>query len=428
MKIGICTAFSGMMDFYSLTSVVRSQLRMVKSAGHHPVLIGLEDFRWENPPDYVELRPIIPAFKKIDYKSLSELTEEHQRYIPRCVEALQSNFQDLDAILAHDMIFLGWNMPMGIAIQQIAANTPPWLHWIHSVPGGGKRDFWRIPPNSRLIYPNHTDRVRCAEHFSTWQENVVIIPHCVDMRDIFFTTQLAEKLVTDYDVLGADFVQVYPIPTDRGDAKGIPQVIKMFGHLKRAGHSVRLVVPNAWCNVPQWRDRVDGYYKQADEHGLTDREVIFISKAYPEHELGVPMEVVKDLALCGNIFICPTKSETFGLSIAEAALAGSLLVLNDDLPPMPELCGGRANAIWAKFSSNFFTTKHGDEDAYYRDICKIIAHVTNASPSFRSKSFYRKMYRREAVWQLIENTIVSMKGPRCEFLPVASGMQFSQSA
>lgn len=428
MKIGIATAFSGMMDFYSLTSVVRSQMRMIKSAGHQPVLIGLEDFQWPTAPDYVEVRSVIPAFHKIDYKSQAEVTPEHQAYVPRCAEAILTHFKDLDAILAHDLIFLGWNVPIGMAIQQVASHTSPWLHWIHSVPGGGKRDFWQIPPNSRLVYPNHTDRVRCAEHFSTWQENVVVIPHCVDMRDIFVTTQFAERLITDYDVLGADFVQVYPIPTDRGDAKGIPQVIKMFSFLKKGGYTVRLIVPNAWCNVQQWRDRVEGYYKQAEAQGLTRNEVIFTSAAYPEAEVGVPMEVIKDLALCGNIFICPTKSETFGLSIAEAALAGALLVLNDDLPPMPEVCGGRGNAIWAKFSSNFFTTKHGDEDGYYRDVCKIVAHAADASHAFKSKLHYRKNYRRESVWRIIENTVMSMKGPRCEFLPAASGMQFSESA
>jgi hypothetical protein len=425
MRIGVATAFSAMMDFYSLTSVVKSQLRMIKAGGHEPVLIGIENFQWNHPMDYVEIRAVLPDFHKIDYAKSEDITPEHLEYSVRCADAMRTHFKDLDAILTHDLIFTGWNLPINLAVHHAAKDVGPWLHWIHSVPGGSK-DFWRVPENSLLVYPNATDRVRCAENFRTWQEKIVVIPHATDLRDIFFTTQFAEKLVTDYDVLGADLVQVYPIPTDRGDAKGIPQVIQIFGQLKALGASVKLIVPNAWCNVDKWRDRVNGYYRLAYENGLTDQEVIFTSKSYPDHEVGLPMEVIKDLALCGNIFICPTKSETFGFSIAEAALAGCLLVLNDDLPPMSEICGGRGNAIWAKMSSNFFTTKHSDEKKYYRDICRIIMHAIESNHSMKSKTHYRQSYRREAIWSKIEGAIMSIKGPRLVTAP--DGVQFSQTA
>lgn len=414
MKIGIATAFSSMLDFYSLTSVVMQQIKMILQAGHKPVLIVMDDFNWTVPADLngLEIRKGIPAFHKIDYMSLEDMTPEHQALVPRISETLGAVVSDLDAVFTHDLLFTGWNLPIGMAVHNVATKYGPWLHWIHSVPAG-RRDYWKLPDKSLLVYPNETNRILCAENFRTWREKILIVPHCCDIRDFAVTSPVAKELITRYDLLGADLIQVYPVPIDRADAKGVHHVIRMFGMLKDMGNVVRVVFPNAWCNVDKWRERVTGYYSLAESYGLSDREVIFTSVALGgSYEVGLPMSDIKDLELCGNLFICPTISETFGFSIAEAACMGSLLVLNEDLPMLAEICGGVGNAIWAKFSSNFYKTVHKDEEKYYRDICKIIMHHVNSNPLFKSKTFYRKQYRREAVWARLENAILAMKAGR----------------
>lgn len=419
MKIGICTAFSAMLDFYSLTSVLLSQIKMIVESGHRVFLIVMNDFGWHNMPAWAKqyendgklvIIPCIPAFNKIDYMSRADITEEHEKVlVPKIVSALKVETRGLDAVFTHDLLFTGWNLPIGLAVNEVCdESTAPWFHWIHSVPGGS-RDYWRLPNNSYLVYPNNEDRVRCAENFKTWKENVLVIPHCCDLRDFAMTSEFAKKLVSQYDVFGADIVQVYPIPTDRADAKGIPWVIKMMAMFKNLGQKVRLIVPNAWCTVPQHRDTVDRYYDMGKNLGLNDSEIIFTSKAYPEREVGLPMSDVKDLAMCGNIFICPTTSETFGLSLAEAAALGNLLILNDDLPMLKDICGGVGNAIWAKFGSAFYKTSHKDPDRYIHDICQIVLHHIDNSHEFKSKRHYRQNYRREAVWLKLENAIKAFK-------------------
>src|SRR5919198_1178773 len=164
MRIGILTSFSSMPDFYSLTSVVRTQLKMIHAAGHEPVLITQEHFAWPECPSWVTIRPVIPTHNQIDYMSVKDLTPEHREFVARTAPLLVIAVQDLDAVLTHDLIFTGWNMPIGLAVQQAAHVCGPWLHWIHSVPGG-HRDYWVLPPNSVLVYPNETDRVRCAENY-----------------------------------------------------------------------------------------------------------------------------------------------------------------------------------------------------------------------------------------------------------------------
>jgi len=399
--------FSAMLDHYSLTAVVMGQLRMIHHAGHTPVLIGLEDFKWPEAPDWVEVRAGLPVWAKKDYKSLSELPMEHIDVGRAACRWMAGSLGDLNALFSHDILFTGWNLPLNLGMQEAATFWPfPHFHWVHSVPGGGMRDYWRVPPNGKLVYPNHQDRIRCAEHFRTWQENVLIIPHSKDPASTCFRTNLAERLVTEYNVLAADIIQVYPIPTDRYEPKGAKEVIEVFGQLKRHGKSVRLIFCNAWCNTDERRADVKFLINHAFDQGLTDREVIFTSRFDPEFEVGVSQAVVHDLMQIGNLFICPSKSESFGYAPAEAALCGQLLVLNQNLPMFQEIAGP-GSALHFTFGSYQQQVEMPDKAAFFRDMAKIIVHTMESNHVLRAKTFYRQHYRWEAVWSQIEQAILT---------------------
>ena len=407
MKIGIFTSFVDMQDFYSLTSVVKPHINMIHEAGHTPVMLTRSGFSWPQAPTWLETREVVPPHTQIDYPSGKDLTVEHKMLVVEITRNLLEKARDLDVIFTHDLIFTGWHLPVNFAINNVASELGPWLHWIHSVPGG-HRNYWCLPPNGMLVYPNATDRIRVAENFRTLPSKVAVIPHPCDMRDFHMLTGVARDLITRYDVLGADLVQVYPLPMDRCETKGLAEVIRLFGVLKSFGRSVRLIVPNAWCTVDHHRIKVQEMIALARRSGLTDTEVIFTSLAYPEHEVGVGRDVVADLAMCANIFICPTHSESFGLSLAEAAMSGCLLVLNEDLPMLKEVAGGARNAVWGRFSSAFAKTVHDDVKKYYSDLAILILNAFDSSPSLLSTTSYRKSYRHEAIWQRLLGAILSI--------------------
>jgi len=407
MRIGILTAFSGMVEHYSLTRVVLDQLRMIKRAGHHPVLITLSDFKASDLPDYVEVVAVVPRFIKIDYKSMMDLSQEHAELVPSIQSGLREVVKDLDAVLTHDIIFTGWNLPINLAVQQVAGEFEiPWFHWVHSVPGGERRDFWTLPPNSKLIYPNYTDRRRCGEHFGVFESDVLVVPHCLDARDFLLMTDAARFLVNECDLLEADFVQTMPIPTDRMESKGVDQVIPIFGKLKKLGHKVRLIVVNADCGNDAARNKVDNSRIACRLVGLDDDDVVFTSRELKHYALGVPNAVVRDLMLVSNLFICPTKSETFGFTMAEAALTGQLLVLNADLPAVVELAGAQ-NALFFHFGSYQQQTFCPDEDRFNLDVAKIIVNTFENDLALKAKNHYKRTYRSDRVWRAIEAAIVA---------------------
>ena len=407
MRIGVMTAFSGMVEHYSLTSVVLDQIEMIRLGGHTPVLIALEDFNWAEAPADLEIRPYLPFFHKIDYTSVRDLTTDHQQVVADAERAMLRACPDLDCVFTHDLMFTGWNAPLALAVGLAAQQmTVPWFHWVHSVPSG-RRDYWVLPPRSKLIYPNYCDRIRCAESFGTWNESVLVVPHCKDPRRFLLTTPLAKKIITEYDVLGADIIQTLPVAIDRIDHKGFDQIVGVFSGLKKLGKSVRLIVCNAWCNVDKHRQKVQQLKKICREQGLFDSEVIWTSLVDDcKHELGVTQEEVRDLMLVSNLFIYPTKSETFGLVVAEAAMTGQLLVLNASLPMMQEIAG-HGNALYFHFGSHQQTANNSNWNAYYQDVAKIIVHRMEADESLRAKTWFRQKYRMEAIWGQLEGAILA---------------------
>lgn len=407
MKIGLLTSFSAMIEHYSLTGVVLDQARMIHNAGHTPVLFTLPDFKWSDAPEWLEIRSVLPYFKAVDYSSIKDVSREHIDYADLTADILSRNICDLSAVFTHDIMFTGWNLPIGMAVRKVAERGENFfLHWVHSVPGGGKRDFWALPPNGKLVFPNSSDRIRCAEHFGASINDVLSIPHSVDPRNFLMQTEYAKALVTDFDVLAADFVQTLPVPTDRMEHKGIAQVILVLSRLKELGRSVKLIVCNSWCTTPALRSKVNIFRRMAAEAGLNDREVIFTSMYFSGYEVGVPNNVVRDFMTVSNLFICPTKSETFGITVAEAALTGQLLVLNANLPALSELAGP-SNALYFTFGSHQQKVDNADWGAFYTDVARIICHRFDQDESLKAKTHYRKTYRMEAVWRKIEAALQS---------------------
>ena len=73
---------------------------------------------------------------------------------------------------------------------------------------------------------------------------------------------------------------------------------------------------------------------------------------------------------CMNLFIFPTKEESFGLVLPEAALtSGCFCVLNRSLPNQMRMSG--FNALYFDFGSHAHLHKVYEEK-YFTDIAKII--------------------------------------------------------
>ena len=410
-KIVILTNMMAFEPSYSLTGIVIDHYNVLRKYGHDVRLVVNERYNPKKNPDLV-CYPGLKFTHLIDYQD-EKLSEEHIKMMPETVEMMKKalTWEDgsqAEIIMSHDIIFQGWFENYRQAIQQVSPSFPNtrWLHWVHSVPNGNRITWKIIAKNHKLIYPNMIDALHCAEQFKGTLDDVRVIHHIKDIRVFGNFSDLTRRMCDKFDLLEADIMQTYPMGSDRFKAKGLPHVIKIFENFKKMGKVVRLVICNSWGNVVSYRQQCLAIQKKSS---LDEKELVFVSQfdQYEDPktnelrgkwELGVPARVVRELQMISNLFIFPTREESFGLVLPEAAImGGSLLVLNKSLDMMKEVSG--LNALFWRFGSFDNTHKMEDPNFYYGEIAKVIVGKMNLELGIRAKTFMKKTYNSDAIYK-----------------------------
>ena len=393
------------MPGYSLTGIVIDQATMLSRHGHEVHLFVNDKYNGtEEWAPGVILHKRVPFAHLDDFRTEMEFNQNTklQEACQRTQEVLIEDFTKLqiDIALTHDFIFQGWYLPYGIAVRNASQHLPKtrWLHWIHSVPTANK-DWWdinRYGRNHKIAYPNATDRVLVAEQFKSTVDNVRCVPHIKDIRSWFdFSEQTCAFIDQFPQVLSADVVKLYPASVDRLKAKRVDVVIQIMAEIKKSGKSVCLVIANQWATGRQHKENIANYKRIASGYGLDPGiDFIFTSDftfGEEKYEVGIPKRMVRELYQCSNLFIFPTREETYGLVLPEAALAGGVLcVLNRSLRNQTEIAGGDGNALYFDFGSYHHRHSVHNPTMYYRDIAWIILGRLEQSESIRLKTHFRQ--------------------------------------
>ena len=401
MNIAILTNFQDMNPGYSLTGIVYDQIEMLTRYGHVVHLFTCEQFnpKYNEPlPKNAFIHHAVPFGHLKDYTSAKVIERPAQELAKKTADFLVENLRQfkIDIAFTHDWIFTGWNLPYSMGIKLASPKVPEvrWMHWVHSVPSS-LNDWWLIKsygPKHKIIFPNETDRLRVAEQFRGELADVRVIPHIKDLRTWYDFDEETCRFIDDHPgIMQADFVQVYPASTDRLHAKRVDVVSRIFGALKVRGFQVCLVVANQWATGKQRKEDVENYYNFATAGGLErDREFIFTSEWDEKYATGISKVMLRELTLCSNLFVFPTREESFGLVGPEAAHAGPFMVLNKNLEMMREIFGG--NGFYTDFGSFTHEQKYEDELKYYYDLGTIIIGRCWQGESFRTKTWCRQMY------------------------------------
>jgi hypothetical protein len=263
------------------------------------------------------------------------------------------------------------------------------------------RDYWYLRGygnKHKIVYPNKTDIRRVAEQFKTETEQIRVIPHPKDLRSWMDFGPLTCQFLDDYPgVMQADIVQIYPCSTDRLSAKRLDTVILTFANMKKMGWTVSLVVANQWATGRQRKEDVAKYRKLASRNGLTSEEVAITSEwQNGKWAQGIPKEVLRELFMCSNLFLFPTREETFGLVLPEAVLSGGVLpVLNKSLQMMMEVSG--MNADFIDFGA--FNAAVPAQDGFERAVALAIIGRLTRNESIMCKTYMRQRYNWDNLYQ-----------------------------
>ena len=154
----------------------------------------------------------------------------------------------------------------------------------------------------------------------------------------------------------------------------------------------------------------------AIDWGLNPMEVTFTSEFDQVWQTRVPRKTVSNLFAISNVFILPSRSETYSLVAQEAGLRGNLLVLNNDFPPFRDIYG--PTALYHPFSSNIdkmtgmdgeTTTKYTSERDFSLEVGRMIKYHLENDFALKMRTKLRKERSVEGVAQN-------------EFIPIIEGV------
>lgn len=422
-KVAVFTTFFDVNSGYSVVHVAETQLNMLTAHGYTPrVLVqgqyvqdeeGKEcqpaSFRGAEPPSPFN-RQTVDLIEDMPVFQLGTGTpDDFERKVQAVENALVRTLPDYNVCLTHDIILLPIYLAHNVAMRRYAKTRPDllWLHFIHSCPTpvGGMQypeDARYTPPPGYIVYPNATDAgMVCSTYGLAGQEWRMVsnrASHAIDPLALLDYHPLTVELARKADLLNGEVAVIYPARLDKG--KQPEKIIRLMAGIAEAGYKPRLLVVDWQSAGERFQQYINQLKSLAGSLGIGPY-VNFTSRLDDRCSQGVPRRVVQELMRLSNVYIHPSRVETYSLVVHEAALAGNLVVLNHDFPVMRELFGEQA--LYMDFGSDRAErTYQPNEQAFWNDEAKrLIAElVRNRSLMLRNKA--QREWTPDAQWKTFE--------------------------
>ena len=417
-KVAVVVDFYSIDNAYSLCNVAGDQIRMLLRAGYSPRVLVDDHFpdpkekpdEVPYPWDSVELfrLPSIPR------SNLLELPDNWQSHLERMTAAMREGLKGIDIAFTHDVVYQPAQILYLMAMREILKERAGSLraaHLVHSATAPAListtneylQEVKKPLPYSVLCFPNAYSRPRLSRNFGYEEKDIRHTPHAIDFCSYFKFHPMTTRIVDEYNMLQSDVIICYPLRLDRG--KNAEWVLYIAAGLKAIGRSVRVIIAAFHSTGGDKVEYKKWLYEEAHRVGLSDDEFVFTCDYDEELRVRCPREMIADFFQLSNVFIMPSRSESFSLITLEAGLAGNLIVLNKDFPPL-RFWGEQH--IYGKFSSNIdaMTGFDGNTDvsyspskeAYARDLAlRIVAGLQN-NVVIRTKTELRQRYNLDTIF------------------------------
>jgi len=418
--VAILTNFAEFNPGYSLTGIVVDQAQMLLKNNHKVIIYVNESYnnKFDEAAGLVDLASKYGDQLIIERKTrfmhlkdyvLDDMNDDHKELSAEAGDIFFHSFLEhgVTIVLTHDFIFTGWNLPYFHAIIDTnnklrSAQIPTgWFHWVHSVPSGN-RDWWSLDKlgfNHSVVFPNKTEIMRVAESFKIPSARVKIIPHIKDIRNWYDFSDETNEILDRYTrIMDSEIVQVYPCSTDRLEAKQLGIVIELFAIMKiKTKVPVFLVIANQWATGRQRKEDIQKYIDHAETIGLIyERDFIFTSELKEEYAIGISRKIIRELQLISNLFVFPTREESFGLVGPEAAFSGAMVVTNRSLHMMQEVMSIHPPSFdFGSFSQKVDAL---DDPGYIEAVAMAILNRLYSNEAIMTKTYCRMKYNMDSIY------------------------------
>lgn len=335
----------------------------------------------------------------------SDIDEKFESDVEMLKDELLDIFEDGSVVITHDLVFLPDYVKLNVACREIAAQNPTikWLHWIHSATNpsdlikeramfAGKygEHLSDAFPNSLICFPNAYDIPRVAKNFGYEEPDVVEVPHPTDLSVIL--TPRLRKLWWDKRLYQNKVLMCYPLRLDRGKQPEMNvRLMRGFKDHNVTSHVVFCDFQSTGGDKVTYRNELK---KLADDLDVADR-VTFLSEYDESAQMEVGQEEVLLFQTLCNVFLFPSKSETYSLVTQEAMGLGNFCILNHDFAPLRQIYG--TNAIYKPFSSNIgfdgyngtIDTEYSDKSEWFKSLASNVIYYIDHEKTNSGKIFVR---------------------------------------
>ncbi|MDD4572534.1 MAG: glycosyltransferase [Clostridia bacterium] len=417
MKIAIFTMFNGLSNTYSLVNVVAEHLTMLLNAGVQTKMLVSEDcpdgerqgIFADERLEWVKITNKLNN-KQIHWYDYSQPDGEvHKTFFEEAevvANDLEANLSDVDICVMHDIHYQGWHLMHNVAIRKVQEKLTniKFIAITHSAPvnrpPNPKYPFscrYTPMPNTIYVYPTHSGIAPLAKQYNVPEGKCRVVYNSLDL--ISYMSDDVISIHSQTDLLSPDILIVYPGRFTTG--KKFEKVAALAGAIKK---KTELTVKVVFCDFP-CMDIQPNIYKAAIRkiayfYGLEETDLAFTSDlGYPK---GFPRKGVFELFTLSNLFICPSYSESFGLTVVEAASRGNFLVLNEAVPALEEI-GKKFKAYFMRWDArNFgFDTKESyrpNEQTYLEENALRIVDTMRDNSVLYAKTLARQKFSPQWVW------------------------------
>lgn len=417
MRVAILTMFNGLSNTYSLVNVVAEHLKMLLEAGIDTKVLVSQDcpdiertgIFAEESLEWVKISNRI-GDRQIHWQDYSQpdavLHDSFFDEVAVIAEDFGTHLADVDVCIMHDIHYQGWHLLHNVAIRKAQENLPK-LRFIavtHSAPVNRppqpKYPFscrYTPMPNTIYVYPSQSGIPALSKQYKVPEGKCRLIYNSLDL--LAMMSDDVRILQKEIDLISPDILIVYPARLTMG--KRFEKVAALAGAIRK---KTELSVKVIFCDFPSLDIEAKKYKKAIRKFGrffgLNDSDMLFTSDiGYPQ---GFPRKAVLELFTLSNLFICPSYSESFGLTALEAASRGNFLVLNERVPALEEI-GKSLKAYFMRWDArNFgFDTKESyqpSEQLYLEEQALMIVDHMRDNPVLFAKTVARQKFSPQWVW------------------------------
>lgn len=417
MKVALLTMFNGLSSTYSLVNIVAEQLRMLLDAKVEVKLLVSELC-----PDHekhgvflderIEWAKVVNKIddELIHWKDYSmpagKVHETFFKEVDIIAEDFVRKLSDVDVCIMHDIHFQGWHLVHNVAIRKAQKQLPnlKFIAFTHSAPANRPlKTEWPFSaryspmPNTVYVYPTQSGIPALAKQYNVAEGMCRVVNNSLDLSSFF--SEEVQSVIDKFDFLSSDIFVVYPGRLTTG--KKFEKVAALCGAIKKVNE---LDVKVLFCDFPSSDIEAKKYKAliqfEGFRNGLQFGDIAFTSDL--GFEQGFPRKGVLELFSLSNLFICPSFSESFGLTVLEAATKGNFLILNEAVPALEEL-GKKLKAYFMRWDArNFgFDTKETykpSEQAYYEEHAGKVIGMMRENPVLYAKRIARQRFSPDWVW------------------------------